>query len=134
MREATKSVRRATSSRSSLTSEECAEVVMADTEGAETSMTLSAMSASLLMSMVESVEARTILTLAGSRWRNNSWKKEAASADALSLSPRSCCIRRKSCVGFRSPSSLPLSCPSGPTSGSPSPPALLADPLPLWPY
>ena len=108
MREATKSVRRANSSRSSLTSEECAELVMAYTEGAETSMTLSAMSASLLMSMVESVEARTILTLAGGRWRNNSRKKEAASADALSLSLRSCCIRRKSCVGFRSSSSSPL--------------------------
>ena len=84
---------------------------MADTEGVETSMTLSAMSASLLMAMVQSVEARTILTLAGSHWRNNSRKKGAASVDVLSLSPRSCCIRRKSCVGFRSPSSLPpISC------------------------
>ena len=83
-------------------------LITADTAGIETSIILSAMSASLLMSRVESAEARTILTLAGSRWRNNSRRKETASVDVLSLSPRSCCIRRKSCVGFRSPSSSPL--------------------------
>ena len=72
--------------------------------GAETFNTLSASSANLFYSMVTSVEART---LAGSRWRNNSRRKELLSADP-NLSPRSCCIRRRSCVGLRSPSSSPL--------------------------
>ena len=75
----------------------------------DTSMTLSAMSASLLRSIVVFAEARTILTFGGKRCRNNSLRKELESAEVPNLSPRSCCIRRRSnCIGLRSPSSSPL--------------------------
>ena len=74
----------------------------------DTSMTLSAMSASLLKSIVVSAEARTILTFGGKRCRNNSLRKELESAEVPSLSPRSCCIRQSNCVGLWSPSSSPL--------------------------
>ena len=73
----------------------------------DNSMTLLAMSASLLRSIVVSAEARTILTFGGKR-RNNSLRKELESAEVPSLSHRSCCIRRSNCVGLRSPSSSPL--------------------------
>ena len=72
------------------------------TVGVATSITLSAKSASLWRSMEESVEARTILTLAGTRWRKSSRRNELASADVPSLSPRSCCICLSNCVGFLS--------------------------------
>ena len=48
-------------------------------------------------------EARTIRTLAGSRWMNKPRTNELSVAAALS--PSSCCILRKSCEGLRSPSS-----------------------------
>ena len=87
----------------------------------DTSMTLSAMSVSLLRSIVVSVEARTILTFRGKRCRNNSLRKELESAEVPSLSPRSCCnyfkllvkvsaasiTQRSSCLGLRSLSSSP---------------------------
>ena len=82
--------------------------VIAETVGVATSITLSAMSASLLRLMEVSVEARTIRTLGGRRRRKISRRKVLASADVPSLSPRSCCIRRSSSVGLRSPSSSPL--------------------------
>ena len=108
-REAKRSARRTTSSRTSEVSV-CSELVseIDATVGVATSITLSAMSASLWRSMEESVEARTTLTLAGRRWRKSSRMKELASADVPSLSPRSCCIRHSNCVGFLSPSSSPL--------------------------
>ena len=105
VREATRSARRATSSRSCLTSEVSeisATLVVA------TSITLSAMSASLLRSMEASVEARTTWMLGGRHCKNNSRRYEFASADLPSLSPRSCCICLSSCVGLQSPSSSPL--------------------------
>ena len=71
----------------------------------DTSMTLLAMSASLLRSIVVSVEARTILKFGGKRCRNNFLRKELESAEVPSLSPRSYCIRRSNCVGLWSPSS-----------------------------
>ena len=53
------------------------------------SMTLLAMSANLLRSIVVSVEARSILTFGGKCCRNNSLRKELESAEIPSLSPRS---------------------------------------------
>ena len=64
-----------------------------------TSITLSAMSASLWRSIEPSAEARTI---AGSRCRKGSRRKELPSSAVPSSSPSSCC------VGFPSPSSSPL--------------------------
>ena len=81
MREATRSARRVTSARSCLTSEGSVSE-MAETVGAATSMTLSAMSASLWSSMFLSAEARTIRTLGDSRCRNSSRRKEFASVPA----------------------------------------------------
>ncbi|KAM7309841.1 hypothetical protein ISCGN_006859 [Ixodes scapularis] len=52
-------------------------------------------------------DASTIRTLLGSRCRNSSRRSEASMVDALS--PRSCSIRRSSCVGVRSPSSSAVS-------------------------
>ena len=40
----------------------------------------------------------------GARWKNSSRRREL-SGWGPTESPRSCCIRRRSCVGFRSPSS-----------------------------
>ena len=45
--------------------------------------------------------------LLGRRWKN-SWRRKAISV-ASALSPKSCCMRRKSCVGLRSPRSTSLS-------------------------
>ena len=73
-----------------------------------TSMTLSVMSARRCRSIDASAEARTILTLGGSRCRKSSRRNVLASADVPSLSPSSCCMWRRSCVGLRSPSSSPL--------------------------
>ena len=108
MRDATTSARRATSSRSCLYSESVRVSATAEMVGVATSMTLSAMSASLLRSVEASAEARTIRTLGGRRCKNSYRRKVLESADVLSLSPRSCCMRRSSCVGFRLPSSSPL--------------------------
>ena len=67
---------------------------MAETEGVETSITLSAISASVLRSMASPVEARTIRTLGGRRCRNSSLRKVLLASAAWS--PRSCCMRRSS--------------------------------------
>ena len=107
VKEATRSARRVTSSRSCLTSV-WGGSEMAETVGVATSMTLSAMSASLFRSAAVSTEARTMRTFAGSLCRKSSRRKVFESAPAPSLSPRSCCIRRRSWVGFLSPSSSPL--------------------------
>ena len=74
----------------------------------DTSMTLSAMSTSLLRTIVVSAEAKTILAFGGKRCRNNSLRKELEFAEVPSLSPRSCCIRWSNCVGLWLPSSSPL--------------------------
>ena len=77
------------------------------TVGSATSATLSASSANLSSEREESEEARIILTLGGSLCKNNSRRNESLSA-VPSLSPTSCCMRRRSCVGLRSPSSSPI--------------------------
>ena len=76
----------------------------------DTSMTLSAMSASLLRSIVVSAEATTILIF-GDKRRNNSVRKELESAGVPSLPQRSCYIRQSNCLGLQLPSSSPpMSC------------------------
>ena len=75
--------------------------------GVATSITLSASSATLFRSMRLLVDASTIRTLAGNRWRKCSQRKELTFA-VPSLSPKSCCMRLSSCVGLQSPSSSPL--------------------------
>ena len=110
--EATRVVRRSTSARSwciSVSKVGGWEWERAETDGAATAVTLSAISARVARSIASPVEARTILTLGGSRCKNNSRRKvELASA---AWSPRSCCMRRSSWVGFLSPSSSPrISC------------------------
>ena len=80
-------------------------VDMAATEGAATSMTLSAISANLSMVVPSGVEASTMRTLGGNLWRNNSRRNEVSSPGR---SPRSCCILRRSWVGLRSPNSSPV--------------------------
>ena len=108
-RDATRSASRATTSRSCLTSEVSVWVLaIAEIVGVATFISLWAMSASLVRSMEASVEARTVRTFGGRRCRKSSRRKVLASADAPSLSPRSCYMRRSSCVGLRSPSSSPL--------------------------
>ena len=77
-----------------------------ETVGAATSTTLSASSASSSKVAVALAEASTIRTFDGSRCRNSSHRKVLSVVHALS--PRSCCIRRNSCVGLRSPSSSAL--------------------------
>ena len=57
--------------------------------GVATSITLSASSVSLERSIELLVDARTILTFAGRRWRKISHRKGVGSA----ISPRSCCMR-----------------------------------------
>ena len=69
---------------------------MAATDGVATSMTLSAMSARVLMLVVASEQARTILTLGGSRRRKSSRRNVWLASATWSW------------VGFRSPSSSPL--------------------------
>ena len=113
MRVATRSARRDTSALSFCTSGsavagEEAVTVVAAMVGVATSTILSAMSASLARSVVESADARTMRTLGGSRCRKSSFRKALLSGVAPRWSPRSCCIRRRSCVGFLSPSSSPL--------------------------
>ena len=49
-------------------------------------------------------EASTMRTWLGSRWKNSSQRREL-SGWGPAESPRSCCILRRRCVGFRSPSS-----------------------------
>ena len=75
---------------------------MADTEGVATSITLSASSASLSRVRDSSVEANTMRTLAGRRWRKSSRRNVPSLSGAPVLSPNSCCILRSSCVGLRS--------------------------------
>ena len=101
-------MRRVISSLSCCTLETCGCVDVAATVGGmATSMILSAMSASLGRSVVASAEARTIRTLAGRRCRKSSFRN-ALSVVGPRWSPSSCCIRRRSWVGFLSPSSSPL--------------------------
>ena len=86
VRDSTNPVRRETSSRSCQTSEE--EIPAAVGAGSErlaivgvaTSITLSASSASWERSAELSVDARTILTFAGRRWRRSSRRKGVSSA------------------------------------------------------
>lgn len=109
-----RSARCATTSRSCLTSELSVQservLETAVTGSVATSVTLGAMSACLSKSMDESAEARTILTLAESFWRKNLLKRrELASADIPSLSPRSCWMQLSNWIGFMSPSFSPLS-------------------------
>ena len=63
---------------------------------------LSSSSASLSKLTVSPVEAKTVLTLAGS-FRRKSSRKNALSV-VLVCSPKSCCMHLRSCVGFLSPS------------------------------
>ena len=114
MRDSTRDARWATSSRRCVISEESRVVeellLVCDTTATvcvATSITLSAMSASQPSSIDVSAEARTILTLGGSLWRNNCRRKEFEFGE-LSLSWRSCCMCRNSCVGFLVPNSSPL--------------------------
>ena len=79
---------------------------MAATEGVATSMTLSAISARVLMFVVASEQARTILTLGGSCCRKSSQRNVWLASAAWS--PKSGYIQRRSWVGFPSPSSSPL--------------------------
>ena len=72
--------------------------------GGATSNILSAMSARVSSETVSPEEASTIRTWLGSRWKNSSQRREL-SGWGPAESPRSCCIWRRSCVGFRSPSS-----------------------------
>ena len=82
MSELTRSARRLTSARSFSTSVLVLVWAMADTDGAATSMTLSAMSASLARSVrVSSAEARTMRTFAGRRCRKSSLRNALLSAD-----------------------------------------------------
>ena len=76
--------------------------------GVATSMILSAISASLGRSVEGLEEARTICTLAGRCWRKSSLRKAWSGVGRWSM--RSCCIWRRSCVGFLSPSSSPNNC------------------------
>ena len=73
----------------------------------DTSMTLSTMYASLLRSIVVSMEARTILIFGGKRCTNNCLK-EIDSAAVPSSSLRCCCIRWSNSVGLLSLSTSPL--------------------------
>ena len=77
MSEATRLARRDTSACSCVRSlsEPVEGWEMAETDGAATSMTLSAMSARVARSIASLVEARTILTLGGSRCRKSSLRK-----------------------------------------------------------
>ena len=74
--------------------------------GAETSIILSAISASFSRVVEAGVEANTIRTLGGKHCKNSSCRNE------LSIRPEwfpsSCCILRRSWVGFRSPNSSPV--------------------------
>ena len=82
MRDATRFARRDTSSLSCLTSEELSVLEMAAMVGVATSTILSAMSASLVRSVAASAEAKTILTLEGSRCKNSSLRNALGSAPA----------------------------------------------------
>ena len=75
-----------------------------ETDGVATSTTASWARFSRLAWSV--VEARTIRTFTGKHWRNISWSTELSMAPTLS--PSSCCMWRRSCVGFLSPSSSAL--------------------------
>ncbi len=80
--------------------------VMAATTGVATSGTLSASSASSSRVVVAGAVANTILILAGRRCKNSSLRKVLSRVPALS--PSSCCIFLRSCVGFLSPNSSEL--------------------------
>ena len=75
-------------------------------EGLETSIILSPISASVARAVPSGVEAKTIRIACANRWWNSSRKKEGSTPGR---SPSNCCILRRSCVGFRSPSSSPVS-------------------------
>ena len=87
-----RSAKRATSSRNRVTSEFVCWVEIEVTVGVTTSMTLSAMSASLLKSKEVSADVSTIRMLEGNLRKNSSRRKELASAEVPNLSPRSCCV------------------------------------------
>ena len=91
-----RAVRRATLSRVAVPLRIRRSALIAETVCVATFITLSAKSASLSVVIGVSVEASTILTLAGNLWRNNSRRKELVSA-VPTLSPRSCYILWRSC-------------------------------------
>ena len=66
--------------------------VVAETVGVDTSTTLSASSASSSSVAVVLVEASTIRTFEGNRWRNSSLRNVLSVMPAWS--PNSCCMRR----------------------------------------
>ena len=104
VREVTSSVSRDTSVRRSSTSlEGC---VIEAMEGGAASRTLSARVARSSRLSAAPEEASTIRTLGGRRWRNSSRRRGPSVVAALS--PSNCCIRRRSCVGRRSPNSTEL--------------------------
>ena len=78
-------------------------MLTAETEGEETSMTLSANCARASKDLSPD-EAKTMRTWPGRCCKNNSRKKELSGLGPAA-SPRSCYIRQSNCVGFLSPSS-----------------------------
>ena len=97
----------ATSALSCSTSLVCGFVTAAIT-GVTTSATLSASSANSSRVEAAGAVAKTILILAGKRCKNNSLRNVLSRVPALS--PSSCCICRRSCVGFLSPNSSKRKC------------------------
>ena len=77
----------------------------ADTAGGAT-LIVSAWCASSSRLLPSAAGARTIQTLAGRRCSKSSRRRGLSAA--VALSPSNCCIRRSSCVGLRSPSSMAL--------------------------
>ena len=105
-RDSTTLLRPATSAWSRSTSSERRGALTVEMDGAATSTTLSANWARFSKLLVSGLEASTMRTFAGKCWRNSSRRKELSMAPALS--PNSCCIRLRSCVGLRSPNSSAL--------------------------
>ena len=93
----------ATSDRSWPTSEVRGVTLPEETAGEATSITLSARVAGA-SNGISPDEARTMRTWLGRRWRNSCLKK-VLSGLGPAASPKSCCRRRRSCEGVRSPSS-----------------------------
>ena len=107
LREEIISLRCATSFRSWSTSDEIWGALIAEIVGVATSTNLSAIWARASRDIALPVEAKTILTLPGKRCKKSSLRKEL-SGSGPAESPRSCCIHRRSRVGFLSPSSSAL--------------------------
>ena len=100
----TSSFNRATSVRRSSTSVGGGGGAIEAMEGGTASRTLSARVASWSRVLASLEEASTIRTFGGRRWRKN--LRRGGLLAAAVLSPSSCCIRRSSCVGRRSPNSM----------------------------